>query len=206
MNPDTNIVEYRVNLRTEILKRFRLARGEITNYIETTKMLDIVLENLKNDDLLFPWGHRNALKIIHRARELTKVVCQPDNQKVTFKDLRSSMACDLLKKGWLRDEVNARLGHVPSSCEIDRYINFLALDRHKPKQKIYENNLNKIETQLQESRERERLQALRWEDLKEEQEKMKKEFKRIVKEEIAKGTKAKVQQELMDEIRNKFKK
>jgi DNA polymerase III delta prime subunit len=85
----------------------------------------------------------------------------PGGQKVTWKDLRSSMACDLLKKGWSRDEVNARLGHKPSSRIIDRYINFLALDRNKPKKKVFESNLKKIEEELATSIEFGKLQGQR---------------------------------------------
>jgi len=73
------------------------------------------------------------------------------------------MACDLLNKGWTRDEVNARLGHKPSSLELDKYINFLALDRHQPKKKIHQHQLGKIQEELQETKDRERLYSKRLE-------------------------------------------
>jgi hypothetical protein len=41
LNPQTNEPEYLVDLRKEILKRSRRARIEITNFIETTELLDI---------------------------------------------------------------------------------------------------------------------------------------------------------------------
>jgi len=55
------------------------------------------------------------------------------------------MTCDLGKKGWVRDELNARLGHKPSSVEIDKYLNFIAYDRHKPKQKFDTNKFEKLQ-------------------------------------------------------------
>jgi hypothetical protein len=165
---DTGIAEYRVNLRKETLKRTRKARSEITNFKETIELLDIVLKDLKEHDKLFDFEYANSKKIINRAVGITKSKCLPNGQKVTWKDLRSSMACDLLRKGWSCDEVNARLGHRPSSQEIDKYVNFLALDRHKPKKKIYDNNLSRIQLELEKSREREKLHSLRVENMQKE--------------------------------------
>ena len=76
------------------------------------------------------------------------------------------MACDLLAKGWNTDEVNARLGHRPSSREIDRYVTFLAIDKQQPKKKILDHNFAKLQAELEESREREKLQARRIELIK----------------------------------------
>ncbi len=193
IEPDTNIAEYRVNLRKETLKRTRRARSEITNFKETVEFLDIVLKDLKDDDLLFKFEYRNAKKLFSRAVNLINSKCQPNGQKVTWKDLRSSMACDLLKKGWTCDEVNARLGHKPSSTEIDKYVNFLALDRHKPKKKIYDNNLSKIQLELEKSKEREKLYSLRVENMqkemqeqKEQMQKMEKNFMKVLAVDIQK--------------------
>jgi hypothetical protein len=88
------------------------------------------------------------------------------------------MACDLLRKGWSSDEVNCRLGHKPSSRIIDRYINYLALDRSKPKKKVYESNLRKIEEDFEKQKEVNKLQGLRIETLKKEQEDMNKGMER----------------------------
>lgn len=63
-------------------------------------------------------------------------------------DVRSSMACDLLSKGWTTDEVNQRLGHRLSSREIDKYVNWLSLDRHKPKKRFHENHVRVFEQQV----------------------------------------------------------
>ena len=62
------------------------------------------------------------------------------------------MACHLLRNHWTTDEVNARLGHKPSSKEIDKYCNFLAIGRHEPKKKMYYNNLQKVEDDLEETK------------------------------------------------------
>ena len=156
-NEDTNEPEYLVNLRREILKRSRTPRTEVTNYRETVELLDSLLDNLKDDDLLFSFGYRMAKKIMERAVRITKAACIPAGQAVTLKDLRSSMACDLLSKDWTTDEVNYRLGHKPSSREIDKYVNFLAIDRRKPKRKLHEHAVGKLTRELEALRDREKL-------------------------------------------------
>jgi len=193
INEETKEPEYLVILSKDKLKRSRTPRSEITNYHETTKFLDIVLSNLKpsqkiisnahmkdkhlgeihSEDKLFKFGFVASKLFLKRAVEKSNVRCQPEGQKVTWKDLRSSMACDLLKKGWTRDEVNARLGHKPSSRIIDRYINFLALDRNKPKKKVYDSSLKKVESELEETRDLTKLQAERIKKQKDELEIMK---------------------------------
>lgn len=185
-----------VILPKEKLKRSRTARTEITNYSETVKWLDIVLENLKpstkkitnksmknkklseihSDNKLFKFGLKAAEQFLKRASEKANVRCQPGGDNVTWKNLRSSMSCDLLRKDWSRDEVNARLGHKPSSRVIDKYINYFALDRRKPKKKVYEGNLKKVESELNETREFTKLQAERIRKQKKEMENMKKKI------------------------------
>jgi len=166
-NPHTKEEEYRINLRKEILKRSRKQRSEITNYNETVHLLDQHLKNLKEEDLLFNFEYGMAKKIMTRAVERAGVKCIPNGEKTTFKDLRSGMACNLLKKGWNTDEVNARLGHRPSSEEIDKYINFLAIDRHTPKKKVHQFEMEKINEELQEVKRREKLQIQRNKEMEE---------------------------------------
>ena len=207
INEETKEPEYLVFLKPENLKRSRTARSEITNYKETVQFLDIVLNNLKpstkvitnkfmknkklgeihNPNKLFKFGYESAERLLTNASEKAGVKSQPEGRKVCWKDLRSGMACDLLKKGWSRDEVNARLGHKPSSRMIDRYINFLALDRNKPKKKVYEGNLKKIEEDLINSKDTNKLQGIRIEKLTEDNENLRKEFNNL-KKLIMKGT------------------
>jgi len=199
-NTDTGEIEYLVILSKEKLKRSRTPRSELTNYPETVKYLDIVLENLKpsnkntsngfiknrklkeihNEEKLFKFGWKAAEKFLRRAVESAGVRCLPGGERVTWKDLRSSMACDLLKKGWTNDEVNSRLGHRPSSRIIDRYINYLALDRKKSKKKIYEGSLIKVEMELSKQKEYNKLQALRMENLQKENEHMRGDFSSLM--------------------------
>ena len=164
-NEDTGEPEYLVNLPRKTLKRSRKSRSELTNYPETSKFLDIVLKDLQDDDTVFSFSYRNAVQIIDRVGKITGVKCTPAGQKVTWKDLRSSMACDLLKKGWTTDEINSRLGHVPSSPELNKYVSFLAIGRHKQKKKVEEFQLNKIKKELEESKQREKLYQQRQEYL-----------------------------------------
>lgn len=133
---ETGEPEYRINYRPEILKRSRRPRSELSNYPETVDLLDEILPTIQPGQPIFTFGYRYAKKIIDGAAKRSRVVCEPTGNRVTWKDLRSGMACDLLNKGWTRDEVNARLGHAPSSDEIDKYINFLAIDQRKPKRKV----------------------------------------------------------------------
>lgn len=208
MNEDTKEFEYLVILSKEKLKRSRTPRSEITNYPETARYLDIVLENVKpadktisnkwmkdrplseihSDDKLFKFGMKASTLFLIRAVEKANARCSPGGERVTWKDLRSSMACDLLKKEWSRDEVNARLGHKPSSRIIDRYINYLALDRKKPKKKVYESNMRKMEEDLKETKEFSRLQAQRLLDQKEELALLKKQFAKFAKGKIVYDT------------------
>ena len=150
-DPETAEAEYRINLPKQILKRARRQRSEITNFTETVEFADLVLRDLDNTQLVFPFGYRQAKKVFDRAVRLTSIRCTPGDHIPTWKDLRSGMACHLLKEGWSREEINSRLGHVPSSAELDKYINFLALDRHKPKQKLRENSLLKTQQELRRS-------------------------------------------------------
>jgi hypothetical protein len=167
LNEHTREYEYRINLRKETLKRSRRARSELTNYRETVEYLDLYLKTFGDEDVIFDFGASWAKKFLLRAVTKVGVRCLPAGTRPTLKDLRSSMACDLLSKGWSRDEVNARLGHAPSSKEIDDYINFLALDRNGPKQKVHEHQIGKLVHQVTEFQEQNKLLALRLATLKE---------------------------------------
>jgi len=160
-NDDTKTMEYRVNLPFGILKRSRKPRSELTNYPETAKLAEMILEPLSDEDNVFSFQYAEAKKIFNRAVCITGIKCKPGNQKPTWKDLRSGMACHLLKSGWHTDEINARLGHQPSSKELNKYVNFLALDRHQPKKKLYNNNLAKVQKELEEEREKQKLLGMR---------------------------------------------
>lgn len=140
--------EYLVNLPRSKLKRSRQARSEPTLYSETVRYGDMVLPSLGPDDPLFTFGHRAATKILDAAAKKTRATTMPYNDKVRWKDFRSGMACHLLRNGWSRDEVNARLGHTPHSDALDAYINFLALDRDKPKQRLLESNADALRVEV----------------------------------------------------------
>lgn len=166
INPDTKESEYHINLRKEILKRSRTSRTEITNFKETVHFLDLILSDLKDNDKLFNFGQRQAEKFFKRAVQIAKIKTIPSGDIPKLKDLRSSMACDLLRKGWSTDEVNSRLGHKPSSPEIDKYVNFLAIDRNKPKKKIYDNNLQKMQDEINTLKEERKILKMEFEKIK----------------------------------------
>lgn len=161
LNPSTKEPEYLVNLSPEKLKRSRRSRSEITNHPETAQLLDMLLQDKGDDDLLFEFGYRQALKFITSAVRSAGARCLPKGQWVTWKDLRSSMACDLLNKGWSTDEINARLGHKPSSRVLDKYVNFLAIGRHVPKKKLHDADIRTLREELGVSKDREKLFSMR---------------------------------------------
>ena len=157
VNPDTGEDEYLVNLPKELLKRSRRQRGEVTLYAETVKYLDMALNRMDETEILFPFGHRQALKIIKQAAAKSGSTTQPDRGRVSWKDLRSGMACHLLGKGWSIEEINARLGHVPSSKAIDAYVTHLAINRHSPKQRLQESAVTGLQRKLREATDQQRL-------------------------------------------------
>jgi hypothetical protein len=166
-NPDTKEDEYLIRLPKEILKRSRKPRSEITLHQETVRYLKMILKDLKDEDLIFGFQYRTAKVILSRIVDRVKAKCKPNNDKVTWKDFRSSMACYLLSHEWTTDEVNGRLGHKPSSREIDKYVTFLALDRHKPKKRLFDTNIDDLKKEVEESKKREKMLAQRIEEMKE---------------------------------------
>jgi len=174
INDFTKEPEYLINLGKEKLKRSRTARGETTNYMDTVKFLDIILANLKDEDKLFNFQERQATRFLKRAVEIVGAKCIPGGNSVSWKDLRSSMACDLLSKGWHTDEINMRLGHRPSSRVLDRYVNFLAANKKEAKKKVFESNVEKLSERLMQLQENEKLSQTRIEQLMETLDKRKK--------------------------------
>jgi len=153
------------------------SRTEITNYRETVQFLDLL--GAENDDgVLFSFGMRMALKVLDRVVRITGATCLPEGRKITLKDLRSSMACDLLSKGWTTDEVNQRLGHKPSSREIDKYVNWLALDRHRPKKRVHEAEVAQLQQRLEEMHDQTKLDRERQRSLQVEIEALREQMER----------------------------
>lgn len=156
INIYTKEPEYLVHLKQAIIKRSRQTRSEPTLYATTIQHLDILLPQKDWNEKLFNFEHRQALKIIHQISRKSQAKSQPLNEPVIWKDLRSGMACHLLKNGWYGHEVSARLGHVPGSKALQPYINYLALDRGKPKQKLQTASLEQLRYELEESQQREK--------------------------------------------------
>ncbi len=126
-NTYTRDYEYLLNLQKDILKRSRRPRGLTNNYPDTVLFLDIELGKIEDDDKLFNFGYSSFRKVWSRLVKETNIKVKPIGETPTIKDLRSSMACDLLTKEWTCEEINHRLGHSPNSQEINKYVNLLAL-------------------------------------------------------------------------------
>lgn len=139
-----------------------------------------IVREFRDDDYLFDFGQKQAEKIFRRVVEKSGVVCKPKGETPTIKDIRSSMACHLLKEGWSVDEVKGRMGHKPSSQVIDKYASYLALDKGKPKKKIYESNLAKVNLKLEETQQREKLQSMRLEETKKQVEQLSKMLEQVM--------------------------
>ena len=157
VDPHSKDPEYLVSLPSEKLKRTRQTRTEPTLYPETVRYCDMVLEDLDDEDEVFKFGHGQAFSLICQAGKKTGVKCSPTGKLATWKDLRSGMACHLLSMGWQPHEVNLRLGHTPNASTLNHYINHLAIDRHRPKRKLYESKMETLQEELRELKERERL-------------------------------------------------
>ena len=71
------------------------------------------------------------------------------------------MACHLLGRGWSVDEVRARLGHTPNSDAINHYVAYLAIDRGRPKKKLFDSSLEEARNELAVAKRREQLTAER---------------------------------------------
>ena len=175
---ETKEVEYLVYLPKENLKRSRQTRSEPTIYSDTVQYIDALLEYgreiecrdekgkirrktvpFKDDDFLFTFKYRQALQIFDSSVKRSGVKCEPHNEKPSWKDLRSGMACHLFEQGWHVEDINLRLGHSPQSKWLDSYINYLAVNRKRAKKTHYNNNLEDIKDDLEESRSREKILA-----------------------------------------------
>jgi hypothetical protein len=173
IDPETIEPSYNVVLRKEILKTSRTKRTEPTLYPETVEYLDILLKGKNPEDKLFCFDLRAIEKAWYRAVKKVQIFCEPNRERPLVKDIRSGAMCDLLIKGWTTDEIKARAGHKPSSKVIDKYVNYLAINKDKSKKKIRVFEVQNLKAQIQKFEEREKLQERRISDLLE----IKEEFK-----------------------------
>ncbi|MHB9068786.1 MAG: hypothetical protein ACYC54_00290 [Sedimentisphaerales bacterium] len=170
-NRDTQETEYLVYLPQENLKRSRQTRSEPTLYPQTVEYIDALLGYgreieyrdekgrirrkvvpFQNDDFLFTFKYRQAMQIFDSLVKRSGIKCQPHNDKPSWKDLRSGMACHLFEQGWHVEDINLRLGHSPQSKWLDSYVNYLAVNRQRAKKVYYNNTLGDLKSQLEESK------------------------------------------------------
>jgi integrase len=148
VNRHTGEREYLVRLAPEKLKRSRRSRSEVTLYPETVRMADMVLPRAPLDGPVFGFGYRYANTLLSLAVRRSGATTLPDGQPVRWKDLRSGMACHLLTSGWSCEEINARLGHAPHSPVLNAYLNVLALDRERPKERLARHSSETMRAEL----------------------------------------------------------
>jgi hypothetical protein len=124
-------------------------------------MFGISLQGKKPEENLFDYDKPALEKVWKRAIEKTKVVCQPDGQNPTIKDIRSGMACHLLEKGWTTDEIKSRLGHKPSSNVIDKYVNYKAKGKQKTRQKLRTYEVESLKKDIEDMKAQQKLSNIR---------------------------------------------
>lgn len=168
-NPVTKEYEYHIHLRKNNLKRSRLERTEITRLQKSVELLDLMIKDLGDEDFIFtrednmvrtdgevvkdiPLSLRSAEIFFDRVVEKVGVKTIPKGEKPKLKEIRSSMACDCLRRGWSKEEINSRLGHSINSRVLEPYINFLALDKQKPKVREYKENLQGLNEKVSEQK------------------------------------------------------
>ena len=192
MNRETKEEFYLVYLAEYSLKRSRHSRSEPTLYPETVRYIDALMSYGREieyrdeegkirrktipynaNDFLFTFKYRQALQIFDSVVKRSGVKCEPDGEKASWKDLRSGMACHLFSQGWHVEDINLRLGHSPQSKWLDAYINYLAVNRKRVISKHYNNNLEDLKYELEESKRREKLLSLKLDKNKKEVDELK---------------------------------
>jgi len=190
INEDGN-PEYHIILGKEILKRSRTQRTEITFFPETTQLIDRLLERgkiIKNEyskdkkgkpilskpkpvytpyeeeDFLFNFGQRQAQVFWKRACIKAGATLEDKPNIPYIKDIRSSSACNYLDLGLNADEIKSRLGHKPSSRVLDKYVTYKAMDKTKPRKRIFESSIQELELKLKKSNERTEIQKREFEE------------------------------------------
>jgi hypothetical protein len=195
VNRETKEAEYLIYLPQDVLKRSRRSRSEPTIYHETVRYLDALFKygreveyrdeigkirrkivSYKEDDFLFSFKYRQALQIFDSVVSRSAVKCEPHGEKPSWKDLRSGMACHLFSKGWHVEDINLRLGHSPQSKWLEAYVNYLAVNRKRAVETHYNNSLEDLKVELEESKQRERLVAQRLEKQKQDIEDLQEEI------------------------------
>jgi hypothetical protein len=156
------------------LRKIKKEDGKYTRVNGKTKYIPF-----ESNDKIFTFEKRQATKIFDAVVEKTGVKTIPNNDKPTWKDIRNSMACHLMKNGWHSDEINLRLGHTITSRELNVYVSYLAANKQMPKKKLFQSNLEEVQDELEETKRREKLQGSRIERQQEELDLMKEENKQI---------------------------
>lgn len=195
-NPVTKEYEYHIHLRKDNLKRSRLERTEITRLQKSVELLDFMLKDLDNEEYIFtrednmvrsdgvvvkdiPLSLRSAEIFFERVVEKLGIKTIPKGERPKLKDIRSSMACDCLKKDWTREEINSRLGHSINSRVLEPYVNFLALDKQKPKVREYKENIQGLNEKMVEQKNVNSILDKKVKEQENEIDKLKEEYKKV---------------------------
>lgn len=136
---------YMLHVEKNISKKSRRKRDIYVHFNETNVLLKTHLKRLENDEKLFNFKPPALYHALKKVVDEFKLTTRPGGKSITLKDFRSSMATYFLSQGFSTDFVKQRLGHAPSSTEIDRYVNYLGISQKKQRKKAKEIELKDIQ-------------------------------------------------------------
>ncbi|MBT6821693.1 site-specific integrase [archaeon] len=165
---------YMVHIAKDISKKGRRVRNNYVHFEETTNLLKVYLGTLKESDKLFNISPPALYRALQRSNKDGKFRVKPNGEKVTIKDFRSSCATYFLSQRWSTDEVKGRLGHSPSSSEINKYVNYLGLHQKKRRKEDVELNFKNMKSKYDESQETIRMMKADQDNIKNQMEELKK--------------------------------
>lgn len=139
---------YMLHIPKEISKKSRKRRDIYIHFNETNELLKSYLETLKDTDNLFKFKPPALYHALKSVVDKYQLKTKPENKSITIKDFRSSMSTYFLQlDGWTTDDIKARLGHAPSSTEIDKYVNYLGINQKKQRKQAEQATIKDLEAQ-----------------------------------------------------------
>jgi integrase len=128
---ETKTEFYIVHIPKTISKKGRRVRSNYVHFSESNDLLKKYLAGLDENEKLFNMQPFALYRALERLNEEYHFKTKPEGKEITIKDFRSSCATYFLQQSWTTDEIKGRLGHAPSSSEIDKYVNYLGLHQNK---------------------------------------------------------------------------
>ncbi|MFH1915631.1 MAG: site-specific integrase [Nanoarchaeota archaeon] len=148
---ETKTEFYTLRIPKDISKKGRRIRNNYIHFTETNELLKKHLTGLEDTDKLFNMQPFALYRALERLNAVHHFKTKPEGKEITTKDFRSSCATYFLQIGWNTDEIKGRLGHSPSSDEIDKYVNYLGLHQNKRREKDLKIDFNNYKEKHEEA-------------------------------------------------------